>query len=169
MPTTDRVQIQIDMQSEAFSDLDFEAKAVTGRVIRLSTLFVDALHQALRPFNLTPMQYAIIAVLRASGEPYVLSPSAIRNYLILTSGGMTNLLHSLEELDLVHRKPDPNDGRGVLVRLTKKGRSLAEAAIREHIPVEHELLSSLNKQECVQLEKLLTKLLRALDPVPDQM
>ena len=40
---------------------------------------------------------------------------------MLSSGGMTKAVGRLETLELVERRADPADGRGVLVRLTPAG------------------------------------------------
>ncbi len=46
---------------------------------------------------------------------------------------MTRLVRDMESDGLVRRSPDANDGRGVLVALTKKGRALVEKIRTEKI------------------------------------
>jgi DNA-binding MarR family transcriptional regulator len=166
MRPTDRVQIQIDRQEPEFPQLDYSAKAVTGRIIRLATLFVEGLQRAVAPFGISSNEYAILTTLRANGPPYALPPKAINQSLILTSGGMTNILNAMERRGLIERLPDPDDGRGVLVRLTASALAFIEEAIAAHLAEEHRMLAALSAEERRAVETLLAKLLVDLDPVP---
>jgi DNA-binding MarR family transcriptional regulator len=44
---------------------------------------------------------------------------------------MTNRLDRLEELQLITREPDPNDGRGSLVTLTRAGMRAVDSAMED--------------------------------------
>ncbi len=52
---------------------------------------------------------------------------------MLSSGGITKRLDRLGEAGLVERRPDPNDRRGALVRLTRKGRVVIDRALDRHM------------------------------------
>jgi DNA-binding MarR family transcriptional regulator len=80
---------------------------------------------------------------------------------LVTSGTMTNRLDRLEELKLITREPDPTDGRGSLVSLTKTGMSAVDAAMEDLLGREEELLSALTKDEQIDLARLLSKLVNA--------
>jgi DNA-binding MarR family transcriptional regulator len=80
---------------------------------------------------------------------------------LVTSGTMTNRLDRLEELKLITREPDPADGRGSLVTLTKNGMSAVDAAMEDLLGREEELLSALTKEEQIDLARLLSKLVNA--------
>ena len=74
---------------------------------------------------------------------------------------MTNRLDRLEELKLITRESDPADGRGSLVTLTKTGMSAVDAAMKDLLGREEELLSALTKEEQIDLARLLSKLVNA--------
>jgi DNA-binding MarR family transcriptional regulator len=80
---------------------------------------------------------------------------------LVTSGTMTNRLDRLEELKLITREPDPTDGRGSLVTLTKNGMSAVDSALEDLLGREEELLSALTKEEQIDLARLLSKLVNA--------
>lgn len=162
---TDRVQHQIDVQEREFPQLEYSAKAVTGRIIRLSTLFVEGLGRAVAAFGITSNEYAVLTVLRAAGPPNALSPGAINRSMILTSGGMTNILNRLERRELVRRRPDPRDGRGVLIEATPRALGIIDQAIAAHLAEEHRMIAVLTHEERREMTQLLTKLLVALDPI----
>jgi DNA-binding MarR family transcriptional regulator len=52
-----------------------------------------------------------------------MSPSQLQQTLIVTSGGMSNLLKKAEDMGLIERHEDPLDGRGRIVQLTQKALS----------------------------------------------
>jgi DNA-binding MarR family transcriptional regulator len=83
---------------------------------------------------------------------------------MLSSGGMTKRLDRLVERGLVERRPDPDDRRGTRVRLTARGLELIDAALPLHAANEERLLSALGARERRELDRLLRKLLAALDP-----
>src|SRR5690349_6070486 len=63
-------------------------------------------------------EFDVLAALRRAGPPYQLSPGRLLKETLVTSGTMTNRVDRLVARELVERLPDPNDRRGVLVRLT---------------------------------------------------
>ena len=164
MALRDRVQLAIDGQQREFPDLDYSAKAVAARLVRLGTLFIEAIGRVAEPFGLSAYEYVILCVLRASGAPYTLPPKAIDPLMALSSGGLTNILHALEERDLIERLPDPSDRRGVLIRLTPQAVKLIDRAIAAHVAEEHRMVASLTPKERIALRDLLSKLLAHLDP-----
>ncbi len=71
---------------------------------------------------------------------------------------MTNRIDRLVERQLVERRTDPHDGRGVLVVMTTLGRERVDAAIRELVAGEAELLGALSNADQERLGALLRKL-----------
>jgi len=70
---------------------------------------------------------------------------------------MTNRVDRLENRNLVVRRPDETDRRGVIVALTKNGRKLIDKAILLRLDVADEGLIGINKKERSQLASLLRK------------
>ena len=85
----------------------------------------------------------------------------------LSSGGLTNILHGLAARGLILRLPDPSDHRGVLIQMTPEAVKLIDLAIAAHVAEEHRMIMALPLNERRVLEKLLSKLLLAVDPVPE--
>jgi MarR family len=80
-----------------------------------------------------------------------------------TSGGMTHLVDRLERDGLVERVADPDDRRGLLVGLTRKGRALVSRVGPSHLENERRLLAALTEEEQAELARLLRKLLIGLE------
>ena len=147
-------------------DLDPRAKEVTGRVIRLASIFERSYGDAFEPFGISDNDYGLLAPLRRTGVPFELTPTELAKHRMITSGGMTAAIDRLERRGLVARVPNPTDRRGSLVRLTDEGRQAVDAAMTEHVQIEHRLAAALDHAEQEQLASLLRKLLLALEPRP---
>ena len=76
---------------------------------------------------------------------------------MLSSGGMTNRLDRLETGGFVTREDDPTDRRGVVVKLTAKGRRLIETAMATRFEEARLSLPPLNAGESKQLTNYLRR------------
>jgi DNA-binding MarR family transcriptional regulator len=144
-------------------DIDAFPMTVVARIQRVSQALKPLLDGAQEPFGLKGESFDVLASLRRAGEPYELSPTALYSELMITSGTMTNRLDRLEAASLIARRPDPSDGRGTLVALSKKGRALIDRALGDHAANEATLLSALTHEELESLSALLRKLLLSWD------
>ena len=93
--------------------------------------------------------------------------------VVLSQPGLSRKVARLEEEGLVERLPDPNDGRGVLVRMTRAGRAALRSAAVVHIAgIEREFTSKLTDEEAETLARVFSRLQneRATEPgsVPEQ-
>jgi DNA-binding MarR family transcriptional regulator len=166
MEPIDRVAPIIAAQEREFPHLDFSAKGIAGRLVRLGTLFIDAIERIVGGFGLSANEYVILCVLRVGSPKHTLPPKAINPLMNLTSGGLTNILHALEQRGLVERLPDPSDRRGVLIRMTPAAVKLIDQAIAAHVAEEQRMVAALSSSERNALRRLLSKLLGAIEPVP---
>jgi DNA-binding MarR family transcriptional regulator len=111
-------------------EVDLAVVELTRRAGRLGVILQDQLADCLERWDLTRADYDLLNVLRGSGSPYELRPSELRERLLLSSGGVSNVLARLERAGHVERRRDARDGRGSLVRLTARGVETAEATMR---------------------------------------
>jgi DNA-binding MarR family transcriptional regulator len=112
--------------------------------------------------GLQPGEFDVLATLRRSGEPYMLSPTHLYETVMISSGGMTNRLDCLERAGLVERRPDPNDRRGKLIALTDAGKRVIDETIDRHVANEERILSVLTPAEQKKLNALIRKLIAGL-------
>jgi DNA-binding MarR family transcriptional regulator len=123
---------------------------------RLSRRVEAFYQQLLRPHGLQYSDYVVLSLLRFFGS---LSPKNLNRHLAITSGGLTKSVDRLEMARLVRRTPDPEDGRGTLVRLTKKGeRAVAQAFDLDAQAHEH-LFEGLSQSDRRRLASALRELL----------
>lgn len=153
----DRIGRGLRMWQAEVPEIDSRAKAVVGRVLHLQELMTERINRNLARFNLKFPSYAVIATLRVSGAPYRMSPGELLSRIVLSSGGLSNLLRRLEADGYIIRRADEHDARGVQVELTSKGIAVAEEAMRAHAVLEHELIGGLSAAEQESLSRLLAK------------
>jgi len=158
MPASDEVDRIVEAWARERPDLDFSPLQVLSRVGRLSKHLDRARRTAFATSGLEPWEFDVLAALRRAGAPYQLSPKALLQQTLVSSGTMTNRIDGLVTRQLVERRTDPHDGRGVLVVMTDRGREAVDAAISELIAGEAELLEALSRADQERLSALLRKL-----------
>ena len=157
-PSHDEVDRIVDAWSRERPDLDFSPLQVLSRVGRLSRHLERARRAAFAASDLDSWEFDVLSALRRAGSPYQLSPKALLQQTLVSSGTMTNRIDRLVERRLVERRADPGDGRGILVVMTPLGQERADRAIRELLDGEAELLDALSPGDQERLAALLRKL-----------
>jgi DNA-binding MarR family transcriptional regulator len=149
------------------ADLDLAPLHVLSRITRLARHLDRERRAAFATHDLETSEFDVLAALRRSGTPYMLSPGQLMAQTLVTSGTMTNRVDRLVDKGLVERLPDPADGRGVQVRLTDEGLARVDDALTSLLGSERELLDVLPSDEQEQLASLLRRILSPLDDAPE--
>jgi DNA-binding MarR family transcriptional regulator len=158
----DRMDAVMDSWRRELPEFDRPLFELVKRAARLGQLLEEALSECLAPWNLAKADFNVLSVLRTAGAPYELRPTDLRNRLLLTSGGVSNIINRLERLNLVERIPDPADGRSSWVRLTADGIGVAEGTIRAWAAAQEQMLSGVDPQLADQATGALRAVLLAL-------
>lgn len=157
----DRVGAGMGRWRREFPEIDCSGKAIVGRLLHLRETMLAEINRALAGHGLKYPEFAVLATLRVEGAPFRMTPKALLDALILTSGGLSNLVRRLEQAGYVRRLPDARDGRGVIVELTAGGRRLVEPAMRDHAATERRLIAALGSGARVDLARSLARLMAA--------
>ena len=144
-------------------DLDTSPMAVIGRARRITLRLRPGIEAVFARHGLDAGEFDVISTLLRSGEPWRLTPTALYQTLMISSGGLTARLNRLEAAGLIRRREAQEDRRSLLVELTETGRAKAEAAFREDMALERRLLDGLNATEQAELARLLTRLALSLE------
>ncbi|WP_104082930.1 MarR family winged helix-turn-helix transcriptional regulator [Cryobacterium sp. Y11] len=158
MPGHDEVDRIVDSWLRERPDLDFAPLQVLSRVARLSKHLDRARRTAFSRSELAYWEFDVLSALRRAGTPYELSPKALLQQTLVSSGTMTNRIDGLVDRGLVKRRSAPNDGRGILVGMTPAGLSRVDAAITRLVDAEADLLATLSLTDQERLAGLLRKL-----------
>ena len=158
-----RAQFAAAQWQRELPQMDTRAMQLVGQLGTVAQLMArDWLNPLFAEHGLQPGEFDVLATLRRSGAPYALTPTALYEAAMLSSGGMTNRIDRLEAAGLIDRQKHPTDRRGVLVALTQKGLELIEKLVLLHVENERAMLSALNSDEQRQLDQLLAKLLHGM-------
>ena len=144
-------------------DLDTEGMAILGRARRITLLLRPRIEAVFKEFGCDAGEFDVLGTLRRSGPPFRLRPTELYQSLMISSGGLTDRLTRLEERGLVARVPSGDDGRSLLVELTRAGRTLVDAAFEKDMKLEREVLSTLGSEEREMLSRLLAKLASGIE------
>ena len=158
-----RAQFAAEQWQRELPQLDTRAMQVVGQLGTVAQLMArDWLNPLFAEHGLQPGEFDVLATLRRSGTPYALTPTALYEAAMLSSGGMTNRIDRLETAGLIERQKHPTDRRGVLVALTSEGKELIDKLVPLHVANEQRMLGALTAREQTQLGQLLAKLLQGM-------
>lgn len=144
-------------------ELDMLPMEVLGRLNEASQLVVRERQTPLfARYGLQHGEFDALATLRRSGVAEGLTPTALFEAAMMSSGGMTARIDRLEKAELVERRPHPTDRRATLVRLTDKGFDLIESIMPSHEETTRDILAPLSLDEQKTLNALLARLIGGL-------
>jgi len=144
-------------------DLDVGAMGLIGRIKRVSHLLQVEMEKTQARHGLNLASFDVLATLRRAGEPYRLSAGELLASSLVTSGTITHRVDQLVKAGLVKRMKNPEDGRGVLISLTAKGRRVIDAAAGEHVQTQARLVEGLSDGQFDRLNRLLSQYLVVLE------
>ena len=96
-------------------------------IIHAQQLVVTAIDRSLKPLDLTFARYEVLMLLSFSNVG-ALPTTKMGERLMVHPTGITRLVDKLQQQGLVTREPHPVDRRSTLVRITPRGRSVADEA-----------------------------------------
>ena len=165
----DHVDRVLEQWAAQRPDLDVSPMAVIGRLSRLSRLIGAELGRTFSAHGLDPASFDVLATLRRSDPPHLLTPTELMRSSMVTSGAITQRLDRLQARGLVTRTPSASDGRGVQVALTAAGLALIDQALPDHVDTENRLLATLTTTQRDALADTLRTLLESLGDTTNRL
>jgi DNA-binding MarR family transcriptional regulator len=159
----DRIERARAQWADEEPGLDTSPMEVIGRILRAAHLADAHIRRVLRQEGLDRSGFDVLATLRRTGPPYQLTPTALYQELVLTSGAMTHRVDALARAGLVERVSGPTDRRSNLVGLTARGKSVVDRAMAAHLQCEATMIAPLPDEDREALAALLKKLLRGIE------
>ena len=105
--------------------------------------------------NLTPTQWAAVSKLAETGP---CSQNQLGRLTAMDVATIKGVIDRLTARGLTETSPDPEDGRRLLVSLTRAGQQLVEKAVPNALAITKETLAPLDARERETLIALLSKL-----------
>ena len=110
-------------------------------------------------------EYDVLYTLSKCPEPIRISE--LNRHVLLSQPALSRLVDRLADRALVERRPDPADGRSVLLALTQAGRAVQHQIGRQHARgVARAMTVGLDPAELKQLETICLKLTHQNEELP---
>lgn len=117
-------KLQAEIKQTKPFDL-IEAEAALN-VIRTAEVVQRFIAEFLRPFDLSPVQYNVLRILRGAGTEGA-TCSQIGERLVTRDPDITRLLDRMQARELIERERSSEDRRVVITRISKTGLKLVDS------------------------------------------
>ncbi len=128
-------------------------------IVTTSRRLLETVEAALKAAGHPPLAWydALLEIEKAG--PDGLRPFELRELLLLPQYGTSRLLDRMVKAELIERQDCDDDGRGQIVRVSDKGRSVRQAMwpVYAHV-LSEEIGAKLTTEDAAQLVRLLSKL-----------
>lgn len=115
-------------------------------------------------FDLTIAEWRVLAVV---AEHDILSPTQVGKHAAMDKVKVSRAAQSLVAKGLLRQSLDPSDGRGRLLRLTRKGTTTHAGVVPLVRRVEEAVFGDLNRADAVALDRILGKISTRLETNAD--
>ena len=123
-------------------------------------LFNEASILLQKEFNLVHSEIDVLLALFFNGK--IMTPTALYEATLFSSGGMTKLLKKLEKREFITRIPSNKDKRSMLVEITPEGEIVVEKSLKLLLQKDTEVFELLDDEEREVLFGVLKKLVYSL-------
>jgi len=148
--------LRIDGQASA-------ALRVARLVFQCQHAALDARIEIGRDHGLTHGELFSLLLLRACYPDAPVTPTALREAVMLSSGGMAKVLRHLEERDLVMRSAHATDARSTTLVISDTGAELIDSIVPQVAERDREMfVGALTDAEVQELTRLLSKVRTAI-------
>lgn len=159
----DKVDLLVEQWKKEIPKLNVKPMAILGRTRTICKITERRSCINFSKFNINIGEFDVLSALRRSGGEFKLKPTELYNFLMITSGAMTNRIDTLEKKGLVTRVNDPEDRRTVYVKLTEEGLKLINESIFHYVNMQEKILEVLTEEEQDTLNVILRKLALSME------
>lgn len=142
--------------------MDLSAMELAARLLRAAALVERETGAYLALLGLNRGEFDVLSALRRAGSPQ--SPGALRTTTLVSPAATTKRIAALHRSGLVERTPNPADGRGALISLTRRGRDLIDEAFPRVLAIEQRMLSGLSPAQHARAVAALRQILASAEP-----
>ncbi|UWP81433.1 MarR family winged helix-turn-helix transcriptional regulator [Dactylosporangium fulvum] len=158
----DQVDVIVEEWRQQLPDTVSPAMDLGKRIHRLAGRLQEAVRNETGALGLTPAEFDVLSALRRAGEPYAMKPSELAAGLLLTSGGISNVLRRLQQDGLIEREADAADARVAWVRLSPDGVRMAERVVRAVTGAQARLFAAAPEAMVIEAADRLREILIAI-------
>ena len=153
---TEEVPLTVTRPELLVNNSDGEFRNLINHLLAFSGLLETIRNGFAEYIGLSGIQYTILVCIAHLDEQHKgVSIKSIANHLALSGAFITIETGKLDGQGLVRKVKNPEDGRGVLVQVTKDGNRLLSKLAPIQQNTNDKLFSSLNKDDFMYLNKLV--------------
>ncbi len=153
-PTTSRLEL---LDSDGASDRQFRQLlydfSALGAHLEIARAYLASLA------GLSSPQYSCAMIIAYYQGVMGVSVSDVAKHLHVTTAFVTSEAGKLEKAGLVKKRPNPNDGRGILLRLTRLGEKRLREIGPQRLKVNDSLFGALSMQDFSNLSRITRSLI----------
>jgi DNA-binding MarR family transcriptional regulator len=146
-------------QTRPFALIEEEAAL---NIIRTAGVLQHAIAEFLKPFDLSPVQYNVLRILRGAGAAGA-SCSQIGERLLTRDPDITRLLDRMQARQLIVRERGSEDRRVVMTRISKSGLTLLDSIDQPLRSVNRRTLGKFGREALAELIASLEKVREAYE------
>lgn len=147
-----------------WGDADTQVDAFAIYLHRSQQLSLKFCSPTISTHQISSTEFDVLAALRNTAPPHVLTPTELQRSMLITSGGLTKVLYQLEARGFISRSVQEHDKRSKLVHLTEMGKDIIEQGMEEVHKTDREMLeSALSQNELETLIELMGKVTREFE------
>ena len=135
---------------------NFDEKIIY-RIAHVYSMIEREIEEYLKPFNLSPAKFNILAVIKYHGKDTGLGQTEKSEHLVVTASNIAKLLDKLNNEGLIQRYEQKGDRRKNLIKTTQKGSELIDEIWPGYCKKVKEITGFLDKNELKQLSIMLEK------------
>ena len=147
----------IERQDRSLGKIDADAAHLFLTVLKTGSDLLNALDGFLSDYGLRHGRW-ITLVLLMREKDMTAKPSELADKQGVTRATMTGLLQGLARDELVERLPNPTDGRGALVRMTGKGRTVMASVMPAYYARVGKLLGGVKRKRLARATEVVTSM-----------
>jgi DNA-binding MarR family transcriptional regulator len=159
----DSVDGHVEHWQREIPDLDPLVEGVITRMEMLLRHLKQARQAELAAHGLEFSEYATLHFLGGCGPEHRATPTEIATWQQMSPSGITGRLDALEKRGFVRRIPSASDRRKVIVELTEEGRQAWLSTFDPETNEEAKVLEALTPAQQKELDRMLRRMLRAVD------
>ena len=161
--TPDFFDVQEAEWHARFPDKNIRCNGTVTRLVRLAQHSRRRTERIFERYGLSIGEGEVLSAVVRSPD-HRLQPKHLHERMIISSGGLTARIDSLEKKGALVREPDARDRRAWILQATPAGVALAIEVHAAHVRDEERFIEALDSEESVVLERLLKKLVLSVEP-----
>jgi DNA-binding MarR family transcriptional regulator len=158
-----RLQKEIK-QTKPFGSIEEESVL---NILRTAEVLQGALADFLKEFELSPVQYNVLRILRGAGEAGA-TCSQIGERLLTRDPDITRLLDRMETRGLIRRERSSLDRRAIITRISDAGLSLAAAIDQPIRKMNQAKLGAFGREKLAELTAVLERIREAFEKTSNE-